>query len=147
MKSRLLLFVLFTSPALSKSISPDPTAGFWLSQDGGTILEISICGKSICGRPVWFKSGNIVIVYKQQNSDESKRRLSLCGMNLFKGFQRKSSGVWINGKIEDPTIGETIGPISTFTTSSSLVFRSENDSQSAPKTWQRVPPPSLKCLK
>jgi uncharacterized protein (DUF2147 family) len=86
-----------------------PIAGVWIDHTGRGAVEITPCGKSLCGRIVWTKD---TVDSKGQplrdanNPDRSKRSQPICGLQIIGGLEPQRDGSWDSGWIYDPEKGE-----------------------------------------
>ncbi|UZW53787.1 DUF2147 domain-containing protein [Sphingobium sp. JS3065] len=103
--ARAALFILPLSAALPAEAA-QPIAGRWATVEGKAIVQISPCGKTLCGR--------IEKIVKptpgrpqtdMKNPDPALRGKPLTGLALLTGFE-DAGGLW-KGSIYDPESGKT----------------------------------------
>lgn len=88
---------------------PSGPTGVWLDHTGRGAIEVSQCGKELCGRIVWLKDPNdkngkpLVDI---QNPDKAKRGSAICGLQIIGALKHQQDGSWDNGWIYDPEEGE-----------------------------------------
>jgi uncharacterized protein (DUF2147 family) len=102
-----LLAVLHASGARAAT---DPLFGFWLVENQRSIIEITPCGESACGKIVWLKepldkTGQPLT--DNLNSDDELRGRPLCGIEIINRFRRSAPGAWSDGSIYSPREGKT----------------------------------------
>lgn len=98
------LAALLASGAFAQG--PAPT-GLWLSEKGGTIVEIAPCGDALCGRIAWLKkpfrkSGELR--RDRENPDPALRDRPWCGMTVLWDLRPDAEGRW-SGEGYDPKSG------------------------------------------
>ena len=109
-----LVFAL-VAPALWAAASPE---GFWLNQEGTSIVRIAQTGGKLSGRIVWLKEPNYPAGDSQgragkpkvdeHNPTPAEREHKLLGMYILWGFSAPDgSGVCEGGRIYDPRNGKT----------------------------------------
>jgi uncharacterized protein (DUF2147 family) len=116
----LLSFVLLQAvpPALAASASaptgvtaPPAPAGFWVSDDGDWVIEITFCATGICGRLVGLKQSAKPNALRMDihNPDPAMRGTPLCGLVLMASLKPVpgEAGKWDDGSIYDPYKGKT----------------------------------------
>ncbi len=107
------IYALIFSSLLSLNVYADPKAtdilGFWLSEEGRAVIEITQDGDEFKGKLVWLKvlaDGEVKEKLDDKNPDESLRSRSLLGLENLKGFHF-DDGEWEDGTIYDPKSGKT----------------------------------------
>ena len=87
------IYALIFSSLLSLNVYADPKAtdilGFWLSEEGRAVIEITQDGDEFKGKLVWLKvlaDGEVKEKLDDKNPDESLRSRSLLGLENLKGF-------------------------------------------------------------
>ena len=101
----LLFFVMSMSQMLQANDSkksPNPYTGLWLTDDAETIVKISQCKQSLCGRIVGFTKtdedyGEATSVEEEQFLEDLK---AICSTDLLGGFKKKGKQ-WKGGWITD----------------------------------------------
>jgi uncharacterized protein (DUF2147 family) len=92
--------------ANSAAASGSEVTGLWLSEDQSLKVKIESCAASLCANIVWSAPGEDGQELRDvHNPDESKRKRSLVGIELFDGFKRVESGQW-NGRAYNFDDGE-----------------------------------------
>jgi uncharacterized protein (DUF2147 family) len=74
--------------------------GVWRTPERGGLIEISDCGKGICGKVLGGNGGDPL---DSKNKDPALRTRSLIGISIFRDL-RPSGGSW-KGKIYNPDDG------------------------------------------
>ena len=88
----------------------DPVFGFWLIETQRSIIEITTCGGSACGKIVWLKEPLDEEGQPRTdhlNSDDDLRGRPLCGIEMISGFRGSNPGTWSDGSIYSPNEGKT----------------------------------------
>lgn len=85
-------------------------AGLWIDDTGKGAVEISACGKKLCGRIVWLqepldKRGKPLI--DDLNPTPTHRGKPVCGLQVIGALERQNDGTWDNGWVYDPKVGES----------------------------------------
>jgi uncharacterized protein (DUF2147 family) len=108
----LLLAGLVSAP--THAAPPGPASpsevGLWIDDTGKGAVEISSCGKKLCGRIVWLqapldKNGKPLV--DDLNPTAGQRGKPVCGLQVLGGLERQSDGTWDNGWVYDPKVGES----------------------------------------
>lgn len=97
-----LAFALFmnTPPAhASKATNAEstPIAGYWLTQNKRSVIEIEPCAQGLCGYIYWIIDGGMQ--YDSKNPDTAQRDKPMCGLPILWGFEKQETGYWDNGRI------------------------------------------------
>ncbi len=82
-----LLAVLTAAPA----VAADRPEGIWLDHDQRGAVLIASCGAGLCGTVVWVR-------------EDAGRQA--CGLQVIGDLRQVATGVWDNGWILDPEVGE-----------------------------------------
>jgi uncharacterized protein (DUF2147 family) len=116
----LLLAGLMSAPTLAAPPSapagtptgplPPSEVGLWIDDTGKGAIEISPCGRKLCGRIVWLqepldKNGKPLI--DRLNPTAGQRSKPVCGLQVLGNLERQSDGTWDNGWVYDPKVGES----------------------------------------
>ena len=102
-----LLAALAACFSLGAAAQPAAPTGPWLSNKGGTIVEIAPCEDAYCGKITWLKkprrkSGELRL--DRENPDPELRDRPWCGMTVIWGLKPGEDGVW-SGEGYDPKSG------------------------------------------
>ena len=97
------------SLASSAAMAADP-AGTWLSEDGGTKVQIANCGGKLCGTVVWLNRPTDPSTGKAKtdslNPDPGKRGRPLLGLQVVHGLTSNGPDTW-SGQIYNADDGKT----------------------------------------
>lgn len=88
-----------TGGACAASEAP---AGTWLTEEGGSRIRLSPCGKAMCATIVWTKAGGT----DANNPDPALRARSMVGVDLSRDMKPDGNGGWA-GSIYNPQDGKT----------------------------------------
>ncbi len=104
----LAVAALLLVPHNAGSMATDPTHGYWLTENGKAIVELSNCGGKTCGRMVWIdnprdETGDLK--RDVHNTDANARARTLCGLTLVGNL--RDNGRTKDGWIYNPRNGET----------------------------------------
>ncbi|GEM_PF-609269 len=85
-------------------------SGKWATQGFGSIVEISTCEESVCGRIIWLwdaedNSGGLR--RDRHNPEAGLRDRLLNGIEILQGFTHTGDGVWRRGRVYNPDDGRT----------------------------------------
>ena len=100
-----LVFVSFGAAAASGS-----ETGTWIDDTGKGAIEISPCGKKLCGRIVWLQEtrdpkGKPLI--DNLNPAADKRNQPICGLQVLGALERQAEGGYDSGWVYDPKVGQS----------------------------------------
>jgi uncharacterized protein (DUF2147 family) len=109
------LILTLLSPALWAAGTP---VGFWLTQEGTSVVQLAESGGRIGGRIVWLKEPNFPAGDAQgragkpkldeHNPDAAQRGRKLLGTTIVWGFAAPNAdGVCEGGRVYDPRNGKT----------------------------------------
>ena len=97
------------SLASSAAMAADP-AGTWLSEDGGTKVQIANCDGKLCGTVVWLNRPTDPSTGKPKtdslNPDPGKRGRPLLGLQVVHGLTSNGPDTW-SGQIYNADDGKT----------------------------------------
>ncbi len=98
------------APAAAPMEAVPDEAGLWIDDTGKGAVEISACGKKLCGRIVWLqepldKRGKPLI--DDLNPTPTHRGKPVCGLQVIGALERQNDGTWDNGWVYDPKVGES----------------------------------------
>jgi uncharacterized protein (DUF2147 family) len=88
-----------------------PAVGYWVTPEGGSVVQIQQCGTALCGQVVGLRttrkpgdSPNDV-----HNPDKSKRDQPICGLLMMGSLKpaKGSATAWEGGWVYDPESGDT----------------------------------------
>lgn len=102
-----LLFVLVVITSLVSSEEP---VGFWLTQNGDSVVELYKKSGCICGRVVWLENptdSNGVAWKDVHNPDTLLRSREVMGLEVLNGFKYTGDARYKGGKIYDAKTGYT----------------------------------------
>ena len=106
----------------SVGMAASPVTGDWLLQNRKAVVDVHMCGDSLCGRVssirIYPKDGARTDVH---NRDASLRDRPLLGLPVLTGFQREADG-W-HGRIYDPKSGRTFTATLTQPTPNALTIK------------------------
>ncbi len=97
----------FAAPAAAQ---PPAEVGMWYDDTGRGAVEISECGKGLCGHIVWLKEPNneqgqpLRDVY---NPEPGLNGRPICGIQVLGDLQPLDDGAWGNGWVYDPKVGKS----------------------------------------
>ena len=104
--------VLATSLSVAgAALADEPSAvGYWVTPEGGSVVQIEQCGANLCGQIVGLRttrkpgdSPNDV-----HNPDKAKRDQPICGLMMMGSLApAKAAGKWEGGWVYDPDSGDT----------------------------------------
>lgn len=95
-------------PAVAEVSSPQPIAGYWLTDDKDGVIEIYDCGTDVCGRFHWLKDDNAEDHSRDDhNHDPALRNRPLCGLQFMGGFKPEGNGDYTGGRIYSVRDGNT----------------------------------------
>jgi uncharacterized protein (DUF2147 family) len=115
----LFIFLQAVIPLAVRSAAASPPdiagrpslAGFWVTQDGNWVVQISPCDGAFCGRLVVLSKSHRpdALRLDARNPDPASRRHPLCGLRLLGGFTPSDNqpGTWQGGWVYDPQNGKT----------------------------------------
>ena len=83
----------------------DPAAGYWLTQNERSVIEVKECEQGLCGYVYWIIEGGMQ--KDSKNPDPGLRDEPMCGLPIFWGFEKETAGNWENGKIYKADDGDT----------------------------------------
>ncbi len=87
--------LLTSAPAvMADNHSP---AGYWLTENGRSVIAIKPCPEGYCGFIHWIIEGGMQ--FDEKNEDPALRHRSLCGMRIMWGFKQQNANNWIDGHI------------------------------------------------
>ena len=93
------------------ALADEPSAvGYWVTPEGGSVVQIEQCGANLCGQIVGLRttrkpgdSPNDV-----HNPDKAKRDQPICGLMMMGSLApAKAAGKWEGGWVYDPDSGDT----------------------------------------
>lgn len=89
---------------------PGGAVGYWVTPEGGSVVQIEQCGSNLCGQIVGLrttrKPGDSPTDAK--NPDKAKRDAPLCGLMMMGSLApTKAAGKWEGGWVYDPDSGDT----------------------------------------
>ncbi|MEE9587938.1 MAG: DUF2147 domain-containing protein [Hyphomicrobiaceae bacterium] len=102
-----LIVAQLASPSARSASSP---LGIWLDHTGRGGVEISSCGKKLCGRIVWLADPNGSDgrpLTDGNNPRASNRKRTICGLPIIGGLKNSGTRFWSGGWIYDPETGDT----------------------------------------
>lgn len=101
---------VFGLMCLSNAALAASAEGVWLSEDGGTKVNLADCGGKLCGTVVWLKEPNDEKTGRPKtdklNPDPSKRARPLLGLRVVDGLTPNGSDNWA-GRIYNADDGHT----------------------------------------
>ncbi|MGH1417858.1 MAG: DUF2147 domain-containing protein [Hyphomicrobiaceae bacterium] len=94
--------------SLAQNVDP-PEIGLWIDDTGQGAVEISRCGRNLCGHIAWLqdpmskRGGPKRDIY---NPKPKNRSNLICGLQIIGKLQLQSNRSWDYGWIYDPKIGQ-----------------------------------------
>ncbi len=104
------MILLLAANAHAQEAGADAVLGNWLTEGGKAIVEIYKCGDKYCGKIVGLKepkNQDGTDKLDTKNTEPSKRKRKIIGLNLVWGFKYNDNNKWVGGKIYDPDNGKT----------------------------------------
>ncbi len=84
--------------------------GLWIDDTGKGAIELTLCGRKLCGRIAWLKEP-VDRTGKPQvdslNPNPAKRDQPICGLQIVGGLERQPDGTYDAGWIYDPKVGKS----------------------------------------
>lgn len=119
---------------------PDDAVGRWATPSKHGVVDIALCGSSLCGHLVVSDSIRAnPDAHDTRNSNPAQRSRPIKGLMLLKGFHRGPNG-WDDGTIYNPEDGATYHATITLSGPDTLILKGcviwplcKN------QTWQRLP--------
>ncbi len=90
---------------------PSAAVGYWVTPEGGSVVQIEPCGANLCGQIVGLrttrKPGDSPLDAK--NPDKTKRDQPICGLMMMGSLApaKGSTTEWGGGWVYDPDSGDT----------------------------------------
>src|SRR6056297_1886870 len=84
--------------------------GIWYDSTGKGAVELSRCGRSICGQIVWLRqpvNDAGVPLTDANNPRAALRERPICGLSIVSGLRAQPDGTWDGGRIYDPKVGKS----------------------------------------
>jgi uncharacterized protein (DUF2147 family) len=120
----LMIFISFQAvadviPQAVRSASASPLdkagqatlVGFWVTEDGHWVVQISPCNGKFCGQLVVLSKSHRpdTVRLDARNPNPTKRSRPLCGLRLLGGFRPSADNTekWEGGWVYDPQNGKT----------------------------------------
>jgi len=107
-----LLLAASISVLAGAALADEPSAvGFWVTPEGGSVVQIMPCDSGLCGAVVGLrltrKPGDSPVDLK--NPDKAKRDQPLCGLVMAGSLKpvKGSATKWEDGWVYDPDSGST----------------------------------------
>lgn len=95
---------------LAERASGETPVGVWNAEGGAARVAIEPCGDELCGRVVWLRSpfdDDGCELRDRHNPDPTLRRREVIGVEILRGLTPRSDGSWRDGRLYDPTSGNT----------------------------------------
>ena len=95
-------------PALGAQ--PANETGLWIDDSGKGAVEITPCGKKLCGRIVWLqdtKDGKGRPLVDDLNVTPGQRGKPICGLQVLGSLERQAGGGYDAGWVYDPKVGKS----------------------------------------
>jgi uncharacterized protein (DUF2147 family) len=111
---------------------PDGAIGVWIDQTGRGAVEVTNCGKNLCGRVVWLKD---------------EKDVKGCGIQILGDVKPVAGGKWDGGWIYDPDEGAKYSVELTPLGADKLKVLGYSGSKFFSETmiWKRAPADLKKC--
>lgn len=131
--------------AASPAGAAEAIKGFWRTQDGRSVVQITDCNTGICGLIAGLPD-NPEITKDEHNPDESKRSRPICKLIIISGFSQTSDTEWEDGTIYNPKNGKTYDADMELKGPATLDLRGYIGITllGETQTWTRVQPGSFK---
>jgi uncharacterized protein (DUF2147 family) len=85
--------------------------GFWVTPEGGSVVQIMPCDSGLCGAIVGLRTTRKPddVPYDQHNPDKTKRDQPICGLVMAGSLKpvKGSTTKWEDGWVYDPDSGST----------------------------------------
>jgi uncharacterized protein (DUF2147 family) len=111
----------------SGAVGAPSAVGFWVTQDGQSVVQIAECANGLCGTLVGLRHDHAPgeIPKDVKNPDPAKRSAPLCGLLMMGSFQPAAGegGKWKDGWVYDPEGGRTYSGQVTLEGANSLKLR------------------------
>jgi len=120
-----LLLTILSVNSYSKDLSPDSILGFWLSENGSAIIEVTKNNSLFNGKLVWLElmyTGEVPEPLDKENPDKKLKNRKLLGLQNLTGF-KFDNDEWNGGKIYDPKSGKTYRAYMSLADSTTLKLR------------------------
>jgi uncharacterized protein (DUF2147 family) len=102
-RSLLILSFLVTAPVVASA--DDPVMGRWVTEDGKAVVNISLCGQTLCGHIAKvLDTAPGVPTTDVKNPDANLRSRPITGLTILSGFTG-GNGTWEGGTAYDPKSG------------------------------------------
>lgn len=107
-----LLMTLAAAGATDVQARTDDLLGTWLTEDGGTAVEIARCDNALCGQIVWLERATEEDGSERldaNNPDPALRSRPLLGLQVLSGCSGEPDGKgrWTDGELYDHESGKT----------------------------------------
>lgn len=97
--------------AAAKAAGTESPVGRWVTEGGGSHVEIYPCGERLCGRIAWLKESlgkDGRPKRDSKNPDPARRAQTIEGLTFMWDFAAASApGEWVDGRVYNPRDGET----------------------------------------
>ena len=96
-------------PAHAGAVSASET-GVWIDDTGKGAVDISPCGKKLCGRIFWLQEPRDAKgkpLTDGYNPEAAKRSQPICGLQVIGALERQGDGTWDAGWVYDPKVGSS----------------------------------------
>jgi uncharacterized protein (DUF2147 family) len=96
--------------AATAATGADRIVGTWVTDGGGSKIEISKKEEKYFGKIVWLKEPNTAEgkpKLDEKNPDEAHKKDPILGLELLRDFTFDGTAAWTGGKIYDPESGST----------------------------------------
>jgi uncharacterized protein (DUF2147 family) len=109
-----IAFALLLALAARAAAPQDAIVGTWLTEDGGSKVEVSATrasdgGSVYSGKVVWLKdpTRNGKPLVDAKNDDASLRDRPVLGLEILSGFKANGAGAWTGGTLYSPRNGKS----------------------------------------
>ena len=124
---QIILMVLLTTMLPFGSATADKIFGAWATEEGKAHVEITSCGKNLCGSIIWLKEPldeQGQPKHDENNPDIALQSRRILGLPLLANFTAgDEADIWENGSIYNPEDGEIYSCTITFLDSNTLKVR------------------------
>lgn len=134
-----VMLAVWAAPVRAQSADGDAIVGTWLTEDGGSKVEITRTGATYAGRVVWIKvpEGGTPPV-DAKNSDASLRTRPIQGIDILSGFTFTGNKTWDGGKVYAPRRGNSYNGTLTLNADGTLSVKAKAGIGSKTVKWTRA---------
>ena len=124
--------------------------GVWIDETGKGAVEITPCGRKLCGRIVWLqtpKDAKGRTLVDDLNVTPDQRGKPICGLQVLGALERQTNGGYDSGWVYDPKVGKSYDASIGLTDTNHLSVTGYQGVKMFGKTfvWTRAPRELPKC--